>query len=331
MRCGPWFSHPATFVVAGVGSSFLFVSLWQRRHLPAIASCSVVAVWAVSLAANYAIFLRPLAKDQGLLNYWADDFAPIPPRSAAQVSWYVETLFRSVKEVYGNPATMQRLGEVLSGLGVVVGFGGFLSLAKKDRRAFILLLAPIGFTLVASALHKYPFRGRLVLFLDPIYIILLAAGADALHRSLPRDRRAFNCLAIVLLFGSPWVMAMASLLRTPPSFQEMKPLLGSIQAQFAPGETFYLHNNAEPAFLFYTRYIPGYELPAGAVIAAGGSAGLRDKLQQMKGRGRVWVIAVHFRRPEELEDEPLRCALDSMGQRIKEVHFNGISSYLYNL
>ena len=45
-----------------------------------------------------------------------------------------------------------------------------------------MVIAPIPFAIVASALHQYPFHGRLLIFLVPTVHLLVGEGAAALTR-----------------------------------------------------------------------------------------------------------------------------------------------------
>ena len=44
------------------------------------------------------------------------------------------------------------------------------------------MIGPLVFALAASALHQYPFHGRLLLYLVPTYILALAEGIAAVGR-----------------------------------------------------------------------------------------------------------------------------------------------------
>ena len=59
---------------------------------------------------------------------------------------------------------------------------GSLSLGFRWRGGLYLLVAPCFITLAASALHQYPFHGRLLLFLVPMIHLPIAEGAAALGR-----------------------------------------------------------------------------------------------------------------------------------------------------
>jgi hypothetical protein len=83
---------------------------------------------------------------------------------------------------------------------VLLFLAGCLVMSRQKTTIFALLMAPFGFTLAATFLHQYPFHGRLVLFLVPAILIMLAAGADWFLERVPgRGGRAVVFAAILLL------------------------------------------------------------------------------------------------------------------------------------
>ena len=64
----------------------------------------------------------------------------------------------------------------------------------------VSLTAPIVLAMIASALHRFPFHGRLLLFLVPSFLLLLAEGADAVGRRL--GRTALAVVVVLLLISS---------------------------------------------------------------------------------------------------------------------------------
>jgi hypothetical protein len=60
-----------------------------------------------------------------------------------------------------------------------------------------LLVGPIGLVAVAAVLHVYPFRGRAILFLIPLALILLVRAAEALGRALGESYARLAPLALI--------------------------------------------------------------------------------------------------------------------------------------
>src|SRR6202047_2856257 len=86
-----WFSHPAVFVLAGVGVSLASFCL-ARRRWARLGSLSIAySLWALSFAACYFFSLRQLTNNRSVLDYWSFSFPPSPVLSLAAVDWFIRT------------------------------------------------------------------------------------------------------------------------------------------------------------------------------------------------------------------------------------------------
>ena len=170
-----WFSHPATFVLGGIG--VMLAIEWLRRAPRGypLGFATLAAAWAVSFAANYHWILKRLSNDDYMLWFWtkADAFAPIP-KSLSAVIWYKQAFF----DVFANPCSLDYVG-----LCALVFLLGVWTLWRRRMSAVIMLLLPILLALAASALHKYPFKERLILFICPSIAIFIARGLNICLRS----------------------------------------------------------------------------------------------------------------------------------------------------
>jgi len=177
---GVWFSYPLAFVLAGVGTWLMASAAIRRDWKGAQQALLVSMVWAVSFAGCFAISQAILPPGQFIWLWWDFAFLPLPPRSAADL----ERVFWQIVNVFNSPA------DVLTPLGVLpsafLALGLFLAggwtLGRRWPGGLYLLASPILFALVASALRKYPFHGRLLLFLVPTVHLLVAEGATSLVR-----------------------------------------------------------------------------------------------------------------------------------------------------
>src|SRR5207244_11449950 len=75
-----WFSHPAVFVLGGIGTALLAEALFTRNQLRFVAAALVGWCWLTSFGLCYLLCLRHLGGTQYLLDYWNGHFLPLPPR-----------------------------------------------------------------------------------------------------------------------------------------------------------------------------------------------------------------------------------------------------------
>ena len=172
-----WLSRSAVFVVAGIGVVFFFVLITQRQWKQlasfAVAYALVFGSWLV----DYRVSLRSLAGDHYLRSYWAKNFAPFPPKSVSDLRWFYDSFF----EFFRSP-----VGLYFSGLAALTLIVGAFQLHARDRIKFWLLVFPWIFVLWASALHKYPYGGRLALFLVPSAMLFIGEGAGQIRAAAGR-------------------------------------------------------------------------------------------------------------------------------------------------
>jgi hypothetical protein len=193
-----WFSHPSAFVLAGVGTVLGASALGRRDGREAFRLALVGLTWAASFVAVYAVGLNQLGYNRDMWSFWAFAFPPVPPTSAWEAAWVP----RRILFFFVNPLNFDTpLGPRVSILPALGFFGvGCLSLWRRDRLVFGLLAAPVLFTFLAAYLRLYPFHGRLVLFLVPTFLILIAEGAARVGERFGRRDVWAAVLASLLLF-----------------------------------------------------------------------------------------------------------------------------------
>jgi hypothetical protein len=177
---GVWFSHPLALVLAGVGTYLILNAVSRRDWRRALAFAAMSLTWALNFAGCYLISQRIVSKDDFLDRWWAFAFLPFPPRSLADLE---KIFWQSINVVNSPSGIVTPLGVLPSAF---IGAGLFLlgawSLGRRWKGGLFLLVSPILFALAASMLHRYPFHGRLLLFLIPSVHLLVAQGAAALAR-----------------------------------------------------------------------------------------------------------------------------------------------------
>src|SRR5688572_7219739 len=149
-----WCAHPAVFVLAGTGMTLLLHYALQKDGQRLKQMAIVIAVWTASFSILYFTNLRGLASDQFLLNYWGDTF--LTPTPGMDLSWIPDTLKGVLYDPVGLGATW-----MLAALLMLIGLLALLRRNWQFAAFFVLTFCAL---VVASALDKYPFVGRLLLF-----------------------------------------------------------------------------------------------------------------------------------------------------------------------
>ena len=334
-----WFSQPAIFVMAGIGTALLVLALGGGERHAARRLAITLMLWAASAAAVVAHSVwnvRPM--DQEYFHwFWSSGFMPLPPRTLSELGW----LPGKLTWVFG--AFGPGLGHTNGGLNyrwspifTAMMVYGYWVLWRKQRDAALFLLLPVLVAIGLSALSLYPFTARLLAFLIPFLLLAVAAGAGALLTHLQSRFQLLGTAVLALLVGSP-IYAIATAL--PPSWvQHLRPVVAHMQQRLETDDRIYVYSGAGLAFGYYA---PRFGIQRDRVIL--GRCSLADprgylrELDGLRGQKRVWIVATHEQRPGELE--LILGYLDQIGRRLDAVVvpasngriIEGAYGYLYDL
>ncbi|MCV6639367.1 hypothetical protein [Candidatus Albibeggiatoa sp. nov. NOAA] len=358
-----WFSHSAVLVLATISSYWGLQLLYQRNWQQLSIFIFVGIAWLISaitmykFVSNGGVVSSPIG--EWLLAFWDQvirGFMPNPLTTAGQ-QW----LFEKLTGAFNYPAN---LGQTVTATYVpaMLFVFGCLILFVKKRQLLYLSLVPILLTLVLSYLHAYPFADRLILFLLPIFYLVIAEAIAQIKFSVTdypdyMQRWTTYAFQIGLIFVLVYPLNSVS---EKYQKQEIKPLMQYL-AQHGKQDKLYLFHWAEPAFRYYA---PQYGFDYGACHLISpisvheftkevdyfrqknamqpvnvnetscilGTSELFHKsladLQQLKGQGRVWFLfAHHFWR----EKDAFLAYLDEIGTRLDSQYQYGTELYLYKL
>ena len=213
---------------------------------------------------------------------------------------------------------------------------GVWALWRRQRDAALILLLPVVVVVAVSAASIYPFTARLVAFLIPSLLIVTAAGASHLLTHWPERLRFLSPAALAILGGAP-IYAAASAL--PPSWvQHIRPVIEHVSQRRTATDKIYVFYGAGPAVGYYAHRfgLRREDLVLGRCNLGAPRDYLRE-LETFRGSTRVWIVATHVQRDEELD--LILAYLDRIGRRLEVVNvpgssgrtIEGASSYLYDL
>ncbi|VTU00430.1 Uncharacterized protein OS=Chroococcidiopsis thermalis PCC 7203 GN=Chro_5069 PE=4 SV=1: PMT_2 [Gemmataceae bacterium] len=317
-----WFSHPAAFVLGGIGTALLADAALARDRRRLLAAAATVGCWLASFAACYALTLRHLGTSRYLLDYWAGHFLPVPPTGPGDAVWLVD----HAVDFFVYPGGLGGSEFALGGLAALLGLVGVVELWRRRWPLAVALVLPAALALAASGAQKYPFAGRLLLFLVPLALLAVAEGACRVAACLRAVHPAAGPLLVgVLVLGS--ALEVAQSFKRPARHEQITEVLGELRARLRTGDRVYLYYGGVPAFTFYTRDNP---LPVPVTFGAesrADRAAYRDELRRFAGEPRVWLVFAHRYRDEE---SLLRAHAEALGECRDEVRRPGAAAYLYD-
>ena len=320
-----WFSHPALFVLGGVGLAVLLDAFTRGDAAGFKRRLLVCGAWAVSFAACYLLFTRKLGMNQYLLDYWAGKFMALPPYKPGHFAWLTHHYF----EAFVSPGGFGAEAVNASGLAGLLALVGGMHLARTDWRLLTAVATPVGLALLASGLQKYPFAGRLLLFAVPGLLVLVAVGAWAAAQAVGRAVPGAGVLLLGALFAAP-VAECNWQVKRPLHAEDAREVVAHAHAHWQPGDKAYVFYAAAASFHYYRDRFP---IPLADVVQGVENRGkdqgqYQQELEALRGRQRVWVILAHRQTSEEAA---IRAYLDGLGTREETVRLSDAVVWRYDL
>ncbi len=314
-----WFSHPAIFMLAGVGVTLSLSDLSQRRwNRISLLSISYL-LWLGSFAFFYLFFA--LNKYPNMTAVFSGTFLPSPQTSNLYVGWFADKFIG----MFQSP-----LGFTQWAMPVFTFLVGGIWMMQRERAKITLLLFPLFFALLASAFRGYPFEGRWLMFIVPSMMLLIADGTTRVAKWLS-DREVYAGILFVTL------LVIQPLLYSSPPFpanrEEIRPVLGYTSQRYKKGDVIYLYYFSVFAYMYYA---PKVGLPTDNYVQGVASRNdwhkYEEDLQKLRGNARVWIVFSHSYRTFASDEERLFLHfLDNMGSRLDSFNSPGAAVYLYDL
>src|SRR5262249_40663116 len=234
----------------------------------------------------YLHSLKGIGSRQDLVNYWQEMYDAFMPVGWEGAFW----LAAKTKELLALPA----LGPSIVMLPMVLAGGVILAL--QDWRKALILLIPIFVTVAASALKLYPFADRLILFLVPQVILLVAISVEALL-TIKRRAVAFTlsvmAVSALLIYPVRW---SAALVMRPENFgkENFRDVLADVLASSECRSKILIYESAMNHYSYYHLY-RGFDREARAKVVTESEISEISREQPPC----LWILFCHAPKSEE--------------------------------
>ena len=333
-----WLSHPAIFILGAMGIVETFILLVNKnypKYLQTIIKKIVIYFTSlVSFTICYFLFIQPASNNENLQNSWGSAF----PESFGDIIWFLDALGKFFYKPLG-------FAPILDGLAIFFFLIGCTAYFRNDKLKLLCLLSPLLITLIATGLHLYPFRSRLVLFLTPFFIVAIARGVTSLMQWAKSAQRQQQIKVIItrllttLLLWFPFVEAGEKLFK-PQRKEEIKEVLQYLENNQQPGDILYVYQRGIYQFQYYAQkygydrgdYIVGVEdldHIDGKDLSEPEWQRYKADLDNLRGNNRVWLLFSHAN--IDPENRAIKEYLDKIGTKQDSFTTKGSFVYLYNL
>lgn len=320
-----WFSHPAILVLGGTEAANLMTTAPEKRKAILVNRWPSYLLWFASFGILYVLNISKVAANQVLQQQWGKEY----PGSVFDIVWLLDSLGR----FFYRPMGFSGIADGIAYFAFVIGCIVFY---KTNRTKFLILISPTVATLAAAYLHKYPFRGRLILFLTPFFILIIAEGIAWLLSQWNR-KKVFAILGIVLAVTLllPPSMRAADLIVNPEKKEEIRSVFEYVKIHKSPQDLIY--SDRLNQFNYYGKMYFGFS-DADAVPTFQDFWNPQGFSQQswedfkrkanLQSQQRVWFVFTALTDQEEVQVKP---RLDQIGQELDYFKQPGSFTYLYQL
>ena len=233
-----WFSQATILILAGLGGALLLAWLLERDARDRAGAADHGADLGRGLCRGGGRGPSPrFERDQGvhgsLLATPRRISSLADPRSPGTSLWP----WNRVTELFAEDTLLRYRWPVLyTALAVI----GLILLWRRQRVVALVLLAPFAVAVAAAVAQQYPFRARLVLYVAPGLVLVVAQAAEGIRRVASRLNPALGAACMAAIFVGPaW-----SLVRFPPPYfvEDHKTVLAYVRDHRQPGDAVYVYS-----------------------------------------------------------------------------------------
>jgi hypothetical protein len=319
-----WFSLPSLFILAGIGITLFLLHLQKRDYTNLRLVAGMGVLWLANIGLLYSLTLGNLSQNSFLREYWQGAFAPMPPWS--DWDWYLTGIQKNMDTHFAITH--------ISWIAMLLMLAGWIILFKTKRIFAIALAWIVSITLLASFLQLYPSLERMVLFLVPIWLLLIGILLGFLNSHL-QARPFLGALGILLISGYFFYGAIPRTFEqfiSPKYFEHIRPSMEYLKGLWREGDAMFITNGAVPAFEYYA---PVYGLEGVPYTSSErkdyeNPDVILKQLESLDGSNRVWILMSHvYEKGDFNEKDFLLNNLNNIGNEKREFREPGTSVYLY--
>jgi hypothetical protein len=314
-----WLSHPAAFVLAGIGTTLIIERMKTRRWREATDLLPVITAWLVSFISAYLLARSSVAQIQHSIAPAAGNSTLLGNDGQPGV---LQTYGGIVRYLLGIPMFGHAARTVITLVAISVALIGVIVVWRSRPTYAAFLVLPAGFALIVTAVNLYPRYSRTFLFLSPAMLVLVARGGFSLA-IIERSRfiRVGAAAALAALVGTT-TYATIDYLR---SRREAEPVeaLRYLAHRARDGDSLYLYLTSQYTFRYYVecgcfgptnavqrarrlwpirpasghaQFAPALKSAPPRLIAGGSTSqtasNYRQEFKPLQGKDRVWVLVI---------------------------------------
>lgn len=349
-------SHPSVFILATTGVSLAVLNVFRKKWANVLKICVISIGWLlIFLYLYFTLYSSQTLFDKWLEIVWGDiwkAFMPFP-FSAEGMVWLQNQFSAFIKDT----ANLNNLA-----LCCFLFILGLIPRKDDDFMLSIISIFVIFLTLCTSYFHLYPFQGRLLLYLLPIFFMVIARGINRFSVTHPTPLKITTAtLQIAVFIYLIFVPVKNSYIFNGEKIvkQESRSVFTKMSFSINKDDRIYFHYWAEPVFRYYSHILnidfdscsivspteigdfltevdfsramrkEETDLKTKCILGNSSWKVYTNELKNLDGLGRVWFFITHD--PDSWHEENFKNVLNEFGTFVMEIDSPGSIAFLYDL
>lgn len=232
----PWFSFVTIFTMASGFLNLLFTSIKSNLNK----KIALILPLAISVLVYLNIYLLSHYNEPGVVNYWQKGFITANLLSLLYIlAEGIRYLFFPIKYVLFS---------------LILLIWGITLLYKEKSKFVKIAFTSLIFALISSFLHVYPFSDRLILFLIPIFLLLMIKPLDLISF----DKRIKSSIIIFITLLTFCSQAISTLdfvkLKTISRGEYPREMMEFMVKNIKKEDTIFVNAASNPEFVYYSSF-----------------------------------------------------------------------------
>ncbi len=241
-----WLSMPGVFMLAGVGAYYAYIALRQKLYTKLPALVGVALIWLGQFCLYYFLILKPQINSDYLQNCHKDFFLYLLPTSMAKLDHNADVFVKALSAM-GGKWTIPEFFHIMC---LVVGW---VVLFRKHTAKAILVSVPIACLVLAASINQYALTPRLIIFIFPLLLIIIAVGFQQL---LQVKFVAVKAILVIVACICFYLSNTLDLFYKRYDNEQITESLNYLKKEQITGDHLLVHNLAMPAYIYYTTIHP---------------------------------------------------------------------------
>ncbi|MBE3092219.1 MAG: glycosyltransferase family 39 protein [Actinobacteria bacterium] len=253
-----WFSYPSIIVITSVTICFLYYFIKKKDKKSIISTVTIGLIWLANIFAEY--FYHILIKDyriEGMKYYWSYAFMPFPPKTSSDFLWLPKSIKDFFIYIYRNDSNLFSgkfpiIQDIFSYMLITFFIIGIIyTFLKRKGHLSLFVLLILFLAIAASALKKYPFSERTILYIAPLIFFISAYGIWLTIKYLRKIHISISIILLLFIFFFPILSGIYHLIE-PTYKSEIKSVVSYYYENRKPGDKLYVEEYYLIQFYFYS-------------------------------------------------------------------------------